>query len=277
MNDYQKDFLKEKLYDMELGEKLEIAREFAINANYDVPMEMYEIDCQCAGMRPLEIIEKYGSVDTSCDYFMHDGHEYVGMDDNKLKEWCDETLDDFIRYKDPDDFKCWDEEEFGEWLLKNHSDEMNEAVPLDDDFPYSSDYNTHAEQFAIRWGIKLEILGSEYKRHFADDKDKRYVFKCKITRNTGEDEYGESIVEEYEFEFRQSIAEGSTEPDMYDILACLTKYDPCTYKDFCAEYGYAGGEDSLAVYNGVKEEWSAVLRLFGPENGKCMEELREIC
>lgn len=103
------------------------------------------------------------------------------------------------------------------------------------------------------------------------------MFKCKITRNTGEDEYGESIVEEYEFEFRQSIAEGSTEPDMYDILACLTKYDPCTYKDFCAEFGYAGGEDSLAVYNGVKEEWSAVLRLFGPENGKCMEELREIC
>ena len=268
MNDYQKDFLKEKLYDMELGEKLEIAREFAINANYEVPTEMYEIDCLCAGMRPLEIIENYGSVDTSCDYFIHDGQEYVGMDDNKLKEWCDETLDDFIRYKDPGDFKCWDEEEFGEWLLKNHSDEMNEAVPLDDDFPYSSDYNTHAEQFAIRWGVELEILGCEYKKHFIDDNVKRHVFKCRLINKHHE---------KYEFEFGQSIANGSTEPDMYDILACLTKYDPCTYKDFCAEFGYAGGEDSLAVYNGVKEEWSAVLRLFGPENGKCMEELREIC
>lgn len=268
MNDYQKDFLKEKLYDMELGEKLEIAREFAINANYDVPTEMYEIDCQCAGMRPLEIIEKYGSVDTSCDYFMHDGHEYVGMDDNKLKEWCDETLDEFLGYKDPDDFKCWDDDEFSEWVCEKYGDDVYWVFSLDDDFPYSSDYYTHAEQFARRWDVDLEILGCEYKKHFIDDKEKRHVFKCKLTNKDGE---------EYEFEFGQSSSNGSAEPDMYDILACLTKYDPCTYTDFCAEFGYAGGEDSLETYHNVKKEWEAVLRLFGPENGKCMEELREIC
>ena len=73
MNDLQKDFLKEKLHNMELGEKLEIAREFAINANYECPMETYEIDFLCEGMKPTEIIEKYGDLDTSCSYYMHDG------------------------------------------------------------------------------------------------------------------------------------------------------------------------------------------------------------
>ena len=268
MNDLQKDFLKEKFSNMELSEKLDIAREVALNANYEVPIEMYDIDCKCAGMRPLEIIEKYGDLDTSCSYYMHDGCRCVSMDDAKLEEWCDETLDEFLGYKDPDDFKCWDDDEFSEWVCEKYGDDVYEVFSLDDDFPYSSDYYTHAEQFARRWDVDLEILGCEYKKHFIDDKEKRYVFKCKLTNKDGE---------EYEFEFGQSLSNGSAEPDMYDILACLTKYDPCTYKDFCAEFGYAGGEDSLETYHNVKKEWEAVLRLFGPENGKCMEELCEIC
>lgn len=254
---------------MELSEKFGIARELAINANYEFPMETYEIDCLCAGMTPTEIIEMYGSVDVNYPYFMPGGSE--SMDDAKLNEWCNDTLDEFLGYKGPDDFECWDDDEYYDWLHENYGDDIYDIIGLDEDFPYSSDYHTHAEQFARRWGVE-----SEYKRHFVDDKNKRYVFKCKITRNTGEDDWGEPIVETYEFEIGQSIKDGSTEPNMYDILACLTKYDPCTYKDFCAEFGYAGGEDSLAVYNGVKKEWEAVLRLFGPEDGKCMEELREI-
>lgn len=266
MNDYQKDFLKEKFSNMELSEKLGIAREFAINANYEVPMEMYEIDCKCAGMRPLEIIEKYGNLDTSCSYYMHDGYNYVDMDDAKLNEWCDETLDEFLGYKDPDDFKCWDDDEFSEWVCEKYGDDVYEVFSLDDDFPYSSDYHTHAEQFARRWGVDLETFAVGYKKHFPELEQKFHVFKCKLINKDGE---------EYEFEY--SKAKDSANPDMYDILACLTKYDPCTYTDFCAEFGYAGGEDSLETYHNVKKEWEAVLRLFGPENGKCMEELREIC
>lgn len=266
MNNYQKDFLKEKFSEMELGEKLEIAREFAINANYEVPMEMYEIDCKCAGMRPLEIIEEYGDLDTSCSYYMHDGRNYVSMDDAKLNEWCDETLDEFLGYKDPDDFKCWDDDEYSDWVCEKYGDDIYEVFGLDEDFPYSSDYDTHAEQFARRWHVELETFALGYKKHFPELEQKFHVFKCKLTNKDGE---------EYEFEFAK--AKDSANPSMYDVLTGLTKYDPCTYKDFCAEFGYAGGEDSLAVYHGVKEEWSAVLRLFGPENDKCMEELRDIC
>src|SRR5574344_168325 len=84
MNDYQKDFLKEKFSNMELSEKFGIAREFAIDSNYDCPMETYEIDCLCEGMKPTEIIEKFGSVDINYPYFMPGVYGNESMDDVKL-------------------------------------------------------------------------------------------------------------------------------------------------------------------------------------------------
>ena len=253
---------------MELSEKFGIAREFAIDSNYDCPMETYEIDCLCEGMKPTEIIEKFGSVDINYPYFMPGVYGSESMDDAKLDEWCDDTLEDALQFKDPDYFECWDYEEFCEWISDEYGEDIYDIFSRNVDFPYSSDYHTHAEQFARRWDVDLEILGCEYKKHFIDDKEKRHVFKCKLTNKDGE---------EYEFEFGQSLSNGSAEPDMYDILSCLTKSDPCTYEDFCSESGYDGGEYSLEVYSRVCDEWEAVLRLFGPEDGKCFEELCEIC
>lgn len=104
MNDYQKDFLKEKFSNMELSEKFGIAREFAIDSNYDYPMETYEIDCLCEGMKPTEIIEKFGSVDINYPYFMPGVYGNKSMDNAKLDEWCDDTLEDALQFKDPDYF-----------------------------------------------------------------------------------------------------------------------------------------------------------------------------
>ena len=63
-------------------------------------------------------------------------------------------------------------------------------------------------------------------------------------------------------------------PSVYDVLACLTKYDPGTFADFCSEYGY--DEDSRTaerVYFAVQKEYTQLARLFTPEQ---MEELAEI-
>ena len=266
MNYYQKDFLKEKFSKMDLGEKFDIARELAINANYECPIETYEIDCLCDGMKPTEIIEKYGNIDVNYPYFMPGIYGNESMDDAKLNEWCDDTLEEFLGYKDPDDFGCWDYEEFCEWISDEYGEDIYDIFSRNVDFPYSSDYDTHAEQFAKRWNVDLETFALGYKKHFPGLEQKFHVFKCKLINKDGE---------EYEFEYGK--AKDSANPGMYDVLTGLTKYDPCTYKDFCAEFGYAGGEDSLEVYHNVKKEWENVLRLFGPEDGKCMEELREIC
>lgn len=63
-------------------------------------------------------------------------------------------------------------------------------------------------------------------------------------------------------------------PSVYDVLACLTKYDPGIFEDFCSDYGY--DEDSRAaerVYFAVQKEYTQLARLFTPEQ---MEELAEI-
>lgn len=63
-------------------------------------------------------------------------------------------------------------------------------------------------------------------------------------------------------------------PSVYDVLACLTKYDPGTFEDFCSNYGY--DEDSRTaerVYFAVQKEYAQLARLFTPDQ---MEELAEI-
>ena len=272
MNEYQEAFIKNKIdNEMSRDERFALAKKLAERNGFETPLEMEILNEMYNDKTPLEIISEFCQDDFNVDddYFMPDvGQGIKSMNDDAIDEWINDTVSDCLSYTDAESLDLWDDEEYGEWLLENYSYCFNEAIPTSEDFPYSSDLSTHAEQFAKRWCIELEILGCEYKKHFLDDDTKRYVFKCRLINKHHE---------KYEFEFGQSIANGSAERDMYDILACLTKYDPCTYKDFCAEFGYAGGEDSLEVYHGVKEEWEAVLRLFGPEDGKCFEELCEIC
>jgi len=65
----------------------------------------------------------------------------------------------------------------------------------------------------------------------------------------------------------------TTKPSLYDILACLIKYDPETFEDFCAAYGY--NTDSRRAYDmflAVDKEWHGVKRLFSD----CLDELSEI-
>lgn len=63
-------------------------------------------------------------------------------------------------------------------------------------------------------------------------------------------------------------------PNCYDVLACLTKYDPGTFEDFCAEYGY--DEDSRTaerIYIAVQNEFANLKRIFDPEQLKAMQEI----
>lgn len=64
-------------------------------------------------------------------------------------------------------------------------------------------------------------------------------------------------------------------PNCYDVLACLTKYDPGTFEDFCAEYGY--NEDSRTaerVYVAVQNEFANLKRIFDPEQLEAMQEIQ---
>lgn len=127
-----------------------------------------------------------------------------------------------------------------------------------------NDYKQQAIDFCIKHNVKMSFIGEpEYRKHFADDKVSRYVFKIKLTRNK----------KSYTFDFGQSIAEGSNEPDLYSVLTCLTKYDPNSFEDFCGDFSYdSDSRKSEKIYKAVCKEWQAVERLFGD----ILEELQEI-
>lgn len=125
-----------------------------------------------------------------------------------------------------------------------------------------NNYTKQAENFAAKYGVTLEILGCEYKSMW-NETQKRSVFKLRLKRGG----------KQYTFEFGQSIQAGNASPEMYSVLACLTKYDPESYGYFCGVYGY--NEDSRTAgrtYKAVCKEFAAVERLFSD----CMEELQEI-
>lgn len=124
-------------------------------------------------------------------------------------------------------------------------------------------YEKAANEFASKHGVKLTVIGSEFRKYFPEDKECRYVFKMKIQRGR----------KSYTFTFGQSIANGSKEPTMYDVLACFTKYDVGSFEDFCGEFGYSNDSRTAErIYKAVVKECMAVERLFGD----VIEELAEI-
>ena len=133
----------------------------------------------------------------------------------------------------------------------------------------SGEYGQQAKEFALKNNVKLYVLAEDYGYYFDGDDRQRNIYKMKLTRD------GKS----YTFTFGQSIANGGKLPTYYDIFACLTKYDPYSFEDFCAEYGYDMYDDygrknkqAYATYKAVQKEYNAVQRLFGD----VIDELAEI-
>jgi hypothetical protein len=63
-------------------------------------------------------------------------------------------------------------------------------------------------------------------------------------------------------------------PTAYDVLACVTKWNPGTFENFCSEFGY--DEDSrraLKTYKAVCKEWRNISKLFTETE---LEQLQEI-
>lgn len=73
---------------------------------------------------------------------------------------------------------------------------------------------------------------------------------------------------------REAKALASDKIKAYDVLACLTKYEPGSFKNFCGEYGY--DTDSISArdtWQAICEEWEKVSGFFTKEE---LEELQEI-
>ena len=127
-----------------------------------------------------------------------------------------------------------------------------------------SEYTEQAEAFLKRHGLKFKAVYLEHGPHFPEDKESRDIWRLSIHRGR----------RSFSVRFGNSLAasdHGNTPPTAYDLLTCLTKYDPGTLDEFCREFG----EDrySERTYKAVKREWLKVSRFFTAAE---LEELAEI-
>jgi hypothetical protein len=133
-----------------------------------------------------------------------------------------------------------------------------------------NEYKKMAEDFCKETNTKITITYKDTVQNPWDATDYTAnwwhdVYRVRIDRNH----------KTYSFNFTASkhATVNGKRPTKYDILACLTKYDPCDFDNFCAEFGY--NNDSIKAYKtykAVQKEYNNVIRLFSD----VMERLEEI-
>jgi len=169
-----------------------------------------------------------------------------------------------------------------------------------------NEYQEQAMKFLADTDATITSTFKKHGKHFSDDKTDRDIYSVTIARGTRSYtfDFGQSIsnsirYQDRQFKDRWFYCDGSavksgkdwtmkglkefTEPrpktrkapTEYDILACLTKYDPGTFEDFCADFGY--DEDSRTAektYKAVRAEYEALARLFSDYELELMGEIQ---
>ena len=114
-----------------------------------------------------------------------------------------------------------------------------------------NEYEQQANDFlkSVNASIKMEYL--EHRPYFPHEKDSRDIYKVRIRRK------GKQMT----FTFGANL--NGDKPTASYILACLTKYDPGTFDDFCSDYGYdTDSREAERIYKAVIKEWCNVERVF---------------
>ena len=167
-----------------------------------------------------------------------------------------------------------------------------------------NEYEQAAIDFLNQTGTTLDVTFLKNDFHFHNDKHKRDIYKCTLKRGDRyyEFQYGQSLLksahyQDLIFSDRKYTLSGSClsggykindiardpnikkvdgiKPSAYDILSCLTKYNPGSFDDFCGEFGYSS--DSITakkVYDSVIDEYLHMCVLF---NDNELEKMMEIC
>lgn len=69
-------------------------------------------------------------------------------------------------------------------------------------------------------------------------------------------------------------ADNIVEPSAYDLLACLTKYNPGTFENFCGDYGYdTDSRKALKIYKTVVKEWKDLTSIFNEQELEALAEI----
>lgn len=114
-----------------------------------------------------------------------------------------------------------------------------------------SEYIEHANEFCRKYGVTIDW---EYQGKDINDDcdDGKYRNKWKFTICRGGKKYSGMF-----WDSVNNTQKGCPQPSAYDLLACLEKYDPYTFKDFCDEFGYdSDSRRSKRTYKEVCREYA---------------------
>ncbi len=172
------------------------------------------------------------------------------------------------------------------------------------------DYEKQASDLAAKLGLELIINKVEHRKHFLDDTDSRDVYNVTLKRGSRSYtfDFGQSIncsgkyighkrlclnnFKQYLFseeDIKKWKLDGwwckktyeikknpnYKEPGFYDILCCLTKYDPGDFNNFCDDYGYSNDSiKALKTYEAVTTEFVAMQSLFSDEELELLTEIQ---
>lgn len=130
-------------------------------------------------------------------------------------------------------------------------------------FIFTFGQSINASGYIITIGRNKKVYSFEFlkERNLLDDKNNilrskfHYVVDCNL--------------------LPQDTIKNPEIPSEYDILSCLTKYEPGTFENFCADYGYDNdSRKAEKIYQAVLNEWQNIKMLFTDAE---IEELQEIC
>lgn len=108
------------------------------------------------------------------------------------------------------------------------------------------------------------------------DKESLYKFRYELMTEANGDikKYERLVKQKLKMYSGMKIKNNMQNPTPYDVLACLTKYDPESFKDFCDCYGYdTDSRKAEKIYKAVCDEWLNVQKLWNDEE---IELLREV-
>ena len=154
------------------------------------------------------------------------------------------------------------------------------------------DYIKQAADFLEKTNTTIDKVFSHNGKHFDNDTQVRDIYKITIKRGNRQFHFnfGQSIINSQYYQdevpnrtysldgksrtgnFKIDDMQYSKDyctlvkgkiPTDYDILTCLTKYNPGTLQDFCSEFGYdTDSKSAEKTYLAVKEEWKNVQTIW---------------
>lgn len=172
-----------------------------------------------------------------------------------------------------------------------------------------TDYQQQAIDFLAKTNTDIEIVFSHNGKHFENDEQVRDIYTITIKRGNRQFSFnfGQSIMNSQYYQDRipdrtysldgksrtgrysindiakyknsfgdfngLKIIKGQIPTD-YNILTCLTKYDPGTLEDFCSEFEYdIDSKSAEKTYLAVKEEWKNVQTIWTDEEIELLQEI----